>query len=388
MARFAIVIVDRRADEDDVVLQQPGEDVVRPLAPVGLLDHHRDQLRARVAGSVLAFMIAVPLYAVVMLAFASSKSIVFSRRMPPRSRASAAVLLQLRPHGRHRAAAALGEPRRSPVERPRRSPPSGSRRAISSSTSVAFTASTAGVALGRPELVPVDAGLPRIDLLLDQPPRELLDPAVQLVLHQHARAPRTAPACASCASRSRAHLAVGLVRRLVLEVLPHARAQRRQRVEVAEVLRELVVQRRHDALLDGLQRHRVLAPRRPPSPARRSRPGSDRERRRRARPRARPGARRTPAGSPRAQLDRHVLVRLGRRRASRAVSTCASRSTVRPVVAASGRPSTGSKRAARWRSRSSVAVHGRLLDRHRRLAQRDAAVVARIERRAPSRTWR
>ena len=41
MARFATVVVDRRADEDDAVLEQPREDVVRALAPVGLLDHHR-----------------------------------------------------------------------------------------------------------------------------------------------------------------------------------------------------------------------------------------------------------------------------------------------------------------------------------------------------------
>jgi hypothetical protein len=35
------LIVYRRADEDDAVLQQPGIDVVGAFAAVGLLDHHR-----------------------------------------------------------------------------------------------------------------------------------------------------------------------------------------------------------------------------------------------------------------------------------------------------------------------------------------------------------
>jgi len=39
------VIVDRRADEDDVVFQQPGVNIVRSLAPVGLFNDHRNQCR-------------------------------------------------------------------------------------------------------------------------------------------------------------------------------------------------------------------------------------------------------------------------------------------------------------------------------------------------------
>ena len=37
-------VVNRRADEDDAVLEQPRKDVVGALAAVGLLDHHRDEL--------------------------------------------------------------------------------------------------------------------------------------------------------------------------------------------------------------------------------------------------------------------------------------------------------------------------------------------------------
>ena len=43
------------------------------------------------------------------------------------------------------------------------------------------------------------------------------------------------------------HLALGRVPRLVLEVLAHARAQRVERLELAEVLRELVVELRQHA---------------------------------------------------------------------------------------------------------------------------------------------
>ena len=37
------VIVDRRADENDVILEQPGINIVGALAPVGLLDHHGNE---------------------------------------------------------------------------------------------------------------------------------------------------------------------------------------------------------------------------------------------------------------------------------------------------------------------------------------------------------
>ena len=38
------LIVDRRAEEDDAVLQQPGVDIERALTAVRALDHHRDQV--------------------------------------------------------------------------------------------------------------------------------------------------------------------------------------------------------------------------------------------------------------------------------------------------------------------------------------------------------
>src|SRR3954469_24395807 len=39
-------VVDRRAEEDDPLLEQPGEDVVGALAPVGLFDHIRHRVIA------------------------------------------------------------------------------------------------------------------------------------------------------------------------------------------------------------------------------------------------------------------------------------------------------------------------------------------------------
>ena len=39
-------VVNRRADEDDAVLQQAREDVVRALTAVRLFDDHRDELHA------------------------------------------------------------------------------------------------------------------------------------------------------------------------------------------------------------------------------------------------------------------------------------------------------------------------------------------------------
>ena len=45
-------VVDRRAQEDDVLLEQPRVEVVRPLAPVGLLDDRRDEVVATRARSL------------------------------------------------------------------------------------------------------------------------------------------------------------------------------------------------------------------------------------------------------------------------------------------------------------------------------------------------
>src|SRR2546430_8670561 len=38
------LVVDRSADEDDPVLQQPGVDIERALTPTGVLDDHRDEV--------------------------------------------------------------------------------------------------------------------------------------------------------------------------------------------------------------------------------------------------------------------------------------------------------------------------------------------------------
>ena len=46
------------------------------------------------------------------------------------------------------------------------------------------------LALPLAELLPVDVGLHRVDLLIDQPPHELLDPAIDLALEQRLPAPR------------------------------------------------------------------------------------------------------------------------------------------------------------------------------------------------------
>ena len=62
---------------------------------------------------------------------------------------------------------------------------------------------------------------------------------------------------ASCFMRSRAHVAFGGVPRFVLEILAHAGAQRVERLELAQVLRELVVELGQDAAFDPFHRHRI-----------------------------------------------------------------------------------------------------------------------------------
>ena len=86
-------------------------------------------------------------------------------------------------------------------------------------------------------------GLARVDVLIHQPARELFEPAIDLALESEAGTSNGTRA-ASCFISSRAHVALGRVPRLVLEILPHARAQRVERLEFAEVLRELVVELR------------------------------------------------------------------------------------------------------------------------------------------------
>ncbi len=65
---------------------------------------------------------------------------------------------------------------------------------------------------------------------------------------------------ASCFISSARMLALGRVPRLVLEVLAHPRAQRVERLELAEVLRELVVELRQHAALDRVDRRPCSRP--------------------------------------------------------------------------------------------------------------------------------
>ena len=87
------LIVDRRADEDDAVLEKAGEDVVRALAAIGLFDDHRHQLHARViTSSVMPHKCVAELSGKIacgvsyesppIVARAMTKSIDFSRRKP------------------------------------------------------------------------------------------------------------------------------------------------------------------------------------------------------------------------------------------------------------------------------------------------------------------
>ena len=112
------------------------------------------------------------------------------------------------------------------------------------------------VALLLAELFPVDVGLHRIDLLIDQPPDELLDPPIDLAIEQRRRHVE-GDARGELLQQFAAHLALRLVRRLVLEVLaaPASRSASSD-AKSPDVLRELVVQLRHDALADRLDRRR------------------------------------------------------------------------------------------------------------------------------------
>ena len=96
--------------------------------------------------------------------------------------------------------------------------------------------------------------LPRIDVLIHQAPRELLGAAVELALHERlGNVDRDARR--ELLHQIAAEISVGFGFRLALEILQHALAQRLQRLEIADVLRKLVVQRRQDALAEVLHRY-------------------------------------------------------------------------------------------------------------------------------------
>ena len=116
--------------------------------------------------------------------------------------------------------------------------------------------------------------LHRIDLLLDQPADELLDAAVDLAIEQrrrHVERDARGELAQQVAARSRARPRAS----------PRARGRRAPASRsassdsnVAEILRELVVERRHDALADRLDRHVVGDRRARRAPGSRSRPDS------------------------------------------------------------------------------------------------------------------
>ena len=130
-----------------------------------------------------------------------------NRLLPPQPRVDArqtAFLLERRAHRRRRPARPL---RVAPdlARRPRpRSTSSCSRRATSSSTSAARHRLARHLALALAERVPVDARLPRVDVLIDQPARELLEPPVDLALDERGRhlEGHAAPPAASSARRA------------------------------------------------------------------------------------------------------------------------------------------------------------------------------------------
>ena len=178
-----------------------------------------------------------------------------------------------------------------------------------------------------------------------------------------------------------AHLALGRVPRLVLEVLAHARAQRVERLELAEVLRELVVELRQHAALDALHRHGIRRRRCPASSADRvvgrvvNREASW------SRPASRPSSCSSKPGgfalAPSSTLTSLCVSALAAGVAPLEIERDACRRRSTP------RPSTGSNRAARSRSRCSACRPPR---RRRALdgaPQRDRRVVARA--RTPAR---
>ncbi len=116
-----------------------------------------------------------------------------------------------------------------------------SRRAIASSTSALATDGPRRLPLRLPELGPVDAGLPRVHILLHKLTGELLEPPIDLALDE-----RDGELERDALRELLQHLAAKLSRDVLLglglQIGANAVAQRGDRVELAHVLRELVVQ--------------------------------------------------------------------------------------------------------------------------------------------------
>ena len=93
-------------------------------------------------------------------------------------------------------------------------------------------------------------------VLIHQPPREVLEAPVDLALDERRRHLER-HARRELLHELGAHLALGRVPRFVLEILAHPRAQRVERVELAQILRELVVELGQHAALEPLHRHGI-----------------------------------------------------------------------------------------------------------------------------------
>ena len=235
-----------------------------------------------------------------------------------------------------------------------------------------------GVALALAERRPVDARLARVDVLLHQPPRELLEPAVDFALDQRRRHLER-HARGELLHQLAAHLALGVVPRLVLEVVPHARAQRLERLELARDPSR--TRRRAPAATRRLMPFTVTC-----STRRRVRQLRDRVvggivivKSSSRPPRGRAAARRIPAGWPCAPSSTVTSLCVCRRFA--VAGRVRSRSTVSDVAV------DDAAAFDRLEARRAIAqplqrlVHRLVVDLRRWATQRDGRVVAELERR-------
>ena len=147
-----------------------------------------------------------------------------------------AFFLEPRSHGRGRPARCARRSARSRRPSPRRSPRCASRRGDLVEDQRAAHGFLRRLALPLAELLPIDVGLHRIDLLFDEPADELLDPAVDFAVDER-RGDVEGDARGELPQQVGARLALDLVARLVLEVRTDLPAQRVERFERPEVLR-------------------------------------------------------------------------------------------------------------------------------------------------------
>ena len=234
------LVVDRRADEDDAVLQQPRKDVVGALAAVGLFDDHRHELHARDYSNLISHIGAFADWSgkveqrgqsyestASIVARAITKSIAFSRRKPAHRRDSPPSFSSSRPHRR----------RRRPVRSAYRST------SCSTSSSVDRRAARAArsrraPARSRPPRAPASRWLRGTRSSRCPPVADRCsDPsAAARTLRGGGRARarparparRTAPARRAASSARARSFALGRVPRFVLEVLAHARRAARR----------------------------------------------------------------------------------------------------------------------------------------------------------------